>query len=181
MTAKASFEPPDNFVGQEDFRSAMRRLAGGVTLVTAGQGESRRGLTATAVCSLSMDPPSLLVSINRQSECLAVIDKMGAFGVNIISQEHKLLSEKFASRCGLNGCEKFAAGQWSSSFVNSVPLLDDALVAIDCRVLDMIERGSHMIVIGGAQEVRAGGRVRDSVLVYWQGAYSVLEAAGVRR
>jgi flavin reductase (DIM6/NTAB) family NADH-FMN oxidoreductase RutF len=181
MMPEASFERPYSFVEQEDFRSAMRRLAGGVTLVTAGQGESRRGLTATAVCSLSMDPPSLLVGINRQSECLAVIEKTGSFGFNIISQAHKFLSGKFAGRCGVSGCEKFDAGQWSSSLVNCVPLLDDALVAIDCRVLDMIERGSHMIVIGGAQEVRVRGRVRDNALVYWQGAYGVLQAAGLRR
>ncbi|MFE0756767.1 flavin reductase family protein [Inquilinus sp. NPDC058860] len=166
-----ALSPHAAFVGQDDFRAAMRELAGGVAIVTTGTGDDRRGLTATAVCSLSAEPPTLLACVNRSAESHAAILRHGAFCVNLTAGEHQALAERFAGRAGVRGAERFAAGQWIT-LATGAPVLADAPAAFDCTVLDALERGSHTIFIGGVKAVHV--TPRRPALVYRSGLFAAL-------
>ncbi|MBV9634949.1 MAG: flavin reductase family protein, partial [Methylobacteriaceae bacterium] len=157
-------------------RAAMRNLAGGVSLITAGHGERRSGFTATSVSSLSIDPPSLIVCINRASTTLPVLLEHRAFGVNILSAAHRRLAERFAGRGGVSGAARFAGAEWTTA-ATGAPLLTDALAAIDCTFETSIDWHSHTIVIGRVEAVHL--RPGASPLLYWQGDYDRL--AGARK
>src|SRR3984893_16879814 len=90
----------------EGFRSAMRDLASGVSLITTGQGEERTGLTATSVSSLSMEPPSLVVCINRTSTTLQAMRKNRVFGVNVLAAGHRAIADRFAGRSDVSGAAR---------------------------------------------------------------------------
>lgn len=156
---------------EDAFRLAMRQLAGGVCAISVGEGADRSGLIATSVTSLSASPPTLLVCINRTGSCIPLIQRFKSFGVSVLSHRHKFLAEHFSGRHGAKGPERFANGDWRTG-ATGAPILDDALVALDCSVEEMIERHSHIIVIGrveGITQVR-----EEEALAYMRGAYSVL-------
>jgi flavin reductase (DIM6/NTAB) family NADH-FMN oxidoreductase RutF len=144
----------DRDVSPDDFRGAMRHLVGGVSVITAGRGDDVTGMTVTSVSSLSLDPPTLIVSVNRASSTWPLIERHGAFGVNILTADQLDIAERFAGTNGLKGRERFAGAEWIIR-ASSAPLLVGALAAIDCEVEEVIERHSHAIVIG---------RVRDLIL-----------------
>jgi flavin reductase (DIM6/NTAB) family NADH-FMN oxidoreductase RutF len=155
-----------------DFRAAMRQLSGGVSVITAGRGDDVSGMTVTSVASLAVDPPTLIVSINRQSSSWPILLRHRAFGVNILSAEQQGVAERFSGRDGLKGLDRFAGAQWTT-LVSGVPLLVDALAAIDCEVEEIIERHSHGIVIGRVLQTRVS---RDTAaLTYWQGQYVAID------
>lgn len=164
-----------DFVEVGEFRSAMRQLASGVSLITSGQGDKRRGLTATAVCSLSVSPPSLIVCVNRDSEGARAIDEARSFCVNVIASEHQRLAQCFSGQGGVRGAERFGFDGWGE-LATGAPVLDDAVAAFDCTVLDLIDRETHFIIIGGVKAVRFS-ESRDA-LVYRAGQYHSLHHIG---
>jgi len=154
------------------FRLAMRELASGVSLVTAGRGEQRSGCTATSVCSLSLDPPTLIVCIARASTTLAALRASGAFGVNILAAEHEYLADRFAGRDGAHGAARFVGAEWTT-MATGAPLLRGALASIDCTVEEVLERHTHAILIGRVAAVhRAGGA---PALVHRRGQFDQLD------
>ena len=114
-------------VSSADFRGAMRHLTGGVSVITAGRGKDITGMTVTSVTSLSVDPPTLMVSINRDASSFPLIRRHGAFGVNILAADQLDVAERFAGKGGLKGADRFAGAQWVTA-VSGVPLLVGALV-----------------------------------------------------
>ncbi len=138
----------DREVSSGDFRSAMRHLAGGVSVITVGRGKDITGMTVTSVSSLSVDPPTLIVSINRESSSWPLLKRHGFFGVNILTADQLDVAERFTGKDGLKGADRFAGAQWVTR-MSGVPLLAGALAAIECEAEDIIERHSHAIVIGG--------------------------------
>ncbi len=150
------------------YRHAMRELASGVALVTTGQDGARSGCTATAICSLSLEPPSLLISIGKLSSTLAHLRANGAFGISILAATHEDLANRFAGRGGLKGEARFAGARWIT-LETGAPLLDEALAAIDCMVEDIIERHTHAIVIGQVKAVRRN--TGAGALLHWRGGY----------
>ena len=159
-------------VTASDFRKAMRQLTGGVSVITAGKGRDISGMTVTSVSSLSVDPPSLIVSLNRESSSWPLVKRYGFFGVNILTSDHVDIAERFTGKGGLKGAERFAGAQWTTR-ASGVPLLADALAAIDCEVEDVVERHSHAIVIGRVLD--AAVSVRTAALAYWQGRYVAID------
>jgi flavin reductase (DIM6/NTAB) family NADH-FMN oxidoreductase RutF len=155
-----------------DFRNAMRQLTGGVSIVTAGIGWDISGMTVTSVSSLSVDPPSLIVSINREASSWPLVRRYGFFGVNILTADQIDIAERFTGKDGLKGAERFAGTHWTTR-VSGVPLLTDALAAIDCEVEDVVERHSHAIVIGRVLDVTVSPRT--AALAYWQGQYVAID------
>ncbi|MES2436197.1 MAG: flavin reductase family protein [Pseudomonadota bacterium] len=139
----------------EDFRSAMSLLASGVTIITSGRGDNRRGLTATAVCSLTMSPPMILVCVNCSGEAHAAIEAEGSFCVNILAEEDKPISDLFAGRQSLRGAEKFTAADWTE-LQTGVPVLAHALVAVDCKVARAVRLETHTIFMGQVEGVLIG-------------------------
>ncbi|MGY8638676.1 flavin reductase family protein [Bradyrhizobium sp. 14AA] len=163
---------PDTLVSSADFRGAMRHLTGGVSVITAGRGRDITGMTVTSVTSLSVDPPTLLVSINRDASSFPLIRRYGAFGVNILNADQLDVAERFAGKGGLKGADRFAGAQWVTS-VSGVPLLVGALSAVDCEVEEIVERHSHGIVIGRVRDVR--NSTRNAALAYWHGQYVAVD------
>jgi flavin reductase (DIM6/NTAB) family NADH-FMN oxidoreductase RutF len=159
-------------VTASDFRNAMRQLTGGVSVITAGRGRDISGMTVTSVSSLSVDPPSLIVSLNRESSSWPLVKRYGFFGVNILTSDQIDIAERFTGKGGLKGADRFAGARWTTR-ASGVPLLADALAAIDCEVEDVVERHSHAIVIGRVLDVAVSART--AALAYWQGRYVALD------
>jgi flavin reductase (DIM6/NTAB) family NADH-FMN oxidoreductase RutF len=153
------------------FRAAMRRLASGVCLVTHSVGGARAGMTATAVASLSLDPPTLIVCLNRAASTYAGLAPGVAFGVSVLGADHREFAERFAGRTGEEGAERFREGRWLIP-PSGAPLLWDALAAFECEVEDIVERHTHAIVIGRVKHAAAGSD--GGALVYWRGGYDQL-------
>jgi flavin reductase (DIM6/NTAB) family NADH-FMN oxidoreductase RutF len=162
----------DREVSSGYFRCAMRRLAGGVSVITVGQGNDITGMTVTSVSSLSVDPPTLIVSINRESSSWPLLKRHGFFGVNVLTADQLDIAERFAGKDGLKGAARFAGAQWTT-LVSGVPLLAGALSAIDCEVEDIVERHSHAIVIGRVLDMQLSAR--STALAYWRGQYVAID------
>ena len=155
-----------------DFRNAMRQLTGGVSVITAGRGREISGMTVTSVSSLSVDPPALIVSINREASSWPLVKRYGFFGVNILTADQVDIAERFTGKGGLKGADRFIGDQWTTG-PSGVPLLASALAAIDCEVEDIVERHSHAIVIGRVLDVTVSPRT--AALAYWQGQYVAID------
>jgi flavin reductase (DIM6/NTAB) family NADH-FMN oxidoreductase RutF len=162
----------DREIASSDFRGAMRHLAGGVIVITVGRGKEINGMTVTSVSSLSVDPPTLIVSINRESSSWPLLQRHSFFGVNILSADQLDVAERFAGKDGLKGADRFAGARWTTR-VSGVPLLVGALSAIDCEAEEFIERHSHAIVIGRVLDIRSSRRT--AALAYWQGQYVAID------
>jgi len=164
--------PAETDVTATRFRGAMRLLAGGVSVVTVGRDLQISGMTVTSVTSLSAEPPTLLVCVNRLASSWPLFQKHRAFAINILHAEQQDLADRFAGRHGVSGAARFEGIDWST-LVTGIPVLTDCLAAIDCRIEEVIERHSHAIVIGRVAAVRSAGR--NAALAYWQGEYVALD------
>lgn len=154
------------------FRAAMRRLVGGVSVITAGAGNDISGMTVTSVSSLSVDPPSLIVSVNRASSSWPLLRQHRYFGVNILNADQIDIAERFTGKDGLKGAERFAGAEWIER-ASGARLLAGALAAIECEAEDIIERHSHAIIIGRVVHVELSAD--DAALAYWHGDYVAID------
>lgn len=159
-------------VSQGDFRGAMRQLTGGVSVITAGRGNDISGMTVTSVSSLSVDPPALIVSVNRNASSWPLLKRYGFFGVSILTSDQIDIAERFAGKDGLKGAERFAGAEWITR-ASGVPLLSGALAAIDCEIEEIVERHSHAILIGRVLDVQLS--TRTAALAYWHGQYVAID------
>lgn len=159
-------------IAPNDFRNAMRQLAGGVSVITAGRGGDISGMTVTSVTSLAIDPATLIVAINRTASSLPLLRRYGAFGVNILSGDQVEVAERFTGKGGRKGAERFAGSSWVAG-PSGVPLLKDALVAIACEVDEIIDRHSHAIVLGHV--IHLATSEASAALAYWRSQYLVVE------
>ena len=153
------------------FRLAMREFASGVALVATGAGEQRSGCTANSLCSLSLDPPSLIVCLTLSSATLASLCANKTFGVSLLAGGHEDLADRFAGRSGVRGAARFAGADWST-LVTGAPLLRGALACIDCTLEEVIERHTHAIVIGRVAAMQRGGGAE--ALLHWRGRFEQL-------
>ena len=157
------------YVERDAFKGAMREVPGMVAIVTTGHASGRRGLTATAICSLSADPPSVLVCVNKGTSTHEMIARNGTFCVNMTASEHAPLAQRFSGKDGIYGAEKFSEGRWLELATGS-PVLADAPVAFDCEVVSTVDYRTHSIFIGGviASQVLPG----RSALLYRNGGFA---------
>jgi flavin reductase (DIM6/NTAB) family NADH-FMN oxidoreductase RutF len=162
----------DRQANSNDFRGAMRQLTGGVSVITAGHGRDISGMTVTSVLSLSVDPPALIVSINRGASSWPLLKRYGYFGVNILTADQVDIAERFTGKEGLKGAERFAGAKWTGG-ASGAPLLVGALAAIDCEIEEIIERHSHAIIIGRVLDMQVSART--AALAYWQGEYVAID------
>ena len=130
------------------FKKGMRHLAASVTLITTRHQEVRGGLTATAVCSVSAEPPQLLVCVNKTASAHDPIGEAGFFCVNILSPGHRKIAERFAGMDGVEGDERFRdMGEWSE-LATGAPVLKGCPVSFDCKLVSELAAGTHTIYIG---------------------------------
>jgi flavin reductase (DIM6/NTAB) family NADH-FMN oxidoreductase RutF len=146
---------------------AMRSMAGGVSVITAGCGEDRTGATVTSATALSMDPPTMIVNINKSSSTWPVISRYGHFCVNILAADHRDVANRFAGVGGVKGTARYDGARWTT-LVSGAPVLAEALAAIDCEVEEILERHSHAIILGRAVATISGG---GQSLIYANGGY----------
>jgi flavin reductase len=134
---------------KDDFRQAMRRLATTVAIVTSGRGDGYAGMAATAVMSVTADPPTLVVAVNRSASMSPVIGEHGWFCVNLLAERHRDLVGVFSG--GKSGKARFDNGQWVHGDTYP-PVLADAAASLVCQTTGTIEVGTHTLFVG---EVRA--------------------------
>lgn len=158
-------------VTPQSFIQGMRQLASGVTLITTAHQQRRAGLTATAVCSVSADPPQLLACINRQAETHQMIADSGAFAVNVLARDQHRLAQIFAGAAGVYGDRRFAEAQWRS-LVTGAPVLWPCLASFDCRLIELVPIATHSIFIGRVVAVEL--RADLDPLVYVEGDYGLI-------
>jgi flavin reductase len=137
----------------ERFKQGMRELAAGVCVVATSEAGRRYGLTVTAVCSLSADPPSLLVCVNRTTEAHDPILRTGRLSVNVLTADQIDIAQRFAGANGCNGEARFAAGNWEET-ETGVPLLGSCLAAFACSVFERGHQRTHTILQCFVDEVR---------------------------
>ena len=159
------------------FKQAMRHLIGGVSVITAGADEAKTGLTVTSAISLSLDPPTMMVCVNRNASAWPVIQRERHYCVNILDSRHQGLADRFAGRGGVNGAARYEGARWRQ-FATGAWGLEDALAVVDCAVEEIIERHSHGIMIGAVKWVHLGGG--GEALIYGHGSYSALNLARSR-
>ena len=151
MTAPAFFEENDVQTIEESFRAGMRQLASGVAIVTSAVDGERYGLVATAVCSVSIAPPTLLASVNHEASAHGAIERSGIMGVSIVGSAHRELVDIFTDPA--RRTERFKAEQWTR-LVTGAPLLKGALATFDCRIVAKMSYATHTIFLGVPEEVR---------------------------
>lgn len=161
-------------ISVDQFKEGMRQLGGAVTIVSCADEDISAGLTATAITSLSAEPPRLLACINRQGATYATISRGRNFCVNVLAMHHKTLAEKFAGMDGTPETERFDGGLWGP-IKTGAPALKDAIVAFDCLVDSILDVGSHGIVIGDIVGVKIASDADDAAsLCYKGGDWSTL-------
>jgi flavin reductase len=156
-------------VSAEQFKLGMRALAGHVTLLTSLLGGHRYGMTATAVCSVSAEPPTVLVCVNRGTTTHEAIARTGAFCVNVLRAEDQELSGAFSG--AQKGELRFRAERWTRLATGS-PVLLSALAAFDCRLVKRLAHGTHTIFLGEVEQLMLGRKGKP--LLYADGQYARL-------
>lgn len=133
------------------YKIGMRRLASGVSLITTGRGDVRGGLIATAVNSVSAEPPTLLICVNQGASAHDLIVRSGTFCVNFLPAHCADIAGQFSSSA--RKAERFVKGDWTEMASGS-PTLANALAAFDCEVVQTVGYHSHTIFFGLIREVR---------------------------
>ncbi|WP_068085308.1 flavin reductase [Novosphingobium rosa] len=142
-------------VSQQEFRQAMAALPAAVNVITTHGPSGCHGMTATAVCSVSDDPASLLICINRSARMHDVLVENGRFCVNVLAAGQDGVSGAFSAR-GLTIDERLAQAGDIVLLEGDMPALAEAQVALPCRVEQVIEAGTHTIFIGHVEQVVPG-------------------------
>lgn len=154
-----------------DFKAALGRFASGVTVVTLG-GDEDHGMTASAFCSLSLDPPLVLVCVKNGNFTHGKLLEAKGFGVNLLGADQKDLSNRFAGWGFPADQDKWADLEITRGAVSDAPLLGGAMAHLDCTLYGTRDGGDHTIFIGQVENAAAFGE-RDSLepLLYFAGGY----------
>jgi len=155
----------------QEFRQVVGLLPTGVTVVTAFSGDGPAGATASAVCSLSLEPMMMLVCLDRGSRTLHAVEEAGRFGINVLGLDQRNAAEVFATKVPLE--EKWQSVAWIRHL--EVPIIEGCPAYIVCGLHEVIDGGDHVIITGDVIEVEAEPA---EPLVYHGGLFRKLEADG---
>jgi flavin reductase len=156
-------------VDADQFKVGMRVLAGAVNIITSAHSGHRYGMTATAVCSATAEPPTVLTCINRLATTHGAVAKSKVFCVNVLRAEDWELSTTFSG--AQSGEARFKTRDWTRLATGS-PVLIDSLVSFDCRVVKKLAHGTHTIFLGQVEQVLLGNKGKP--LLYSDGQYAKL-------
>lgn len=157
-----------NEVEPRHYREAMSRFAGAVHVVTTDGAAGRRGVTVIASCSVSDDPPTVLVCLNRLSRDNDCFAENGVFALNTLSSSQNGIADAFSGLTGLTQPERFRLGEWDT-IATGAPALVDALATFDCHIVETKDIATHRILFGRVAGVRIGEP--ESSLIYHRRAY----------
>lgn len=144
------------FVEQKAFREAMSRLGAAVHVITTDGPSGKTGFTATAVCSVSDAPPTLLVCLNRAATSMPILRGNGVFCVNTLRAGDEIVADTFAGRTKVAREARFDTGHRWSTLATGAPALMSAVVACDCRVVEIKAVASHDIYFGMVEAIHQG-------------------------
>jgi flavin reductase (DIM6/NTAB) family NADH-FMN oxidoreductase RutF len=155
-------------IDPDTFRAALGRFASGVTVVTACDADGRdHGMTVSAFCSTSLDPPLVLACIGHEASMHGLMLRVDRFGVSILASAQEALARRFADQ----RTDRFDGVGYARGRLG-VALLDDALAHLECTVVDRRDAGDHTIIVG---RVEAAACDQGRPLVYYRGGYTQLE------
>jgi 4-nitrophenol 2-monooxygenase / 4-nitrocatechol 4-monooxygenase, reductase component len=161
-------------LGPNDFRRVMSHFASGVTIITAWDAEQRpTGLTASSFTSVSLEPPLILVCVSQKAHSYPAIKAAGRFAVNILCIGQEAVSRRFATAPAASGHEKFVDLAYRPGAVG-LPILDEALAALECTVVHAYPGGDHTIFVGQVEAVDVREDSGREPLLYFRGKYSRL-------
>lgn len=149
-----------------DFKNAMSKLTTAVNVVTTEGKSGLHGFTASAVCSVTDTPPTLLVCMNQSSRSHDYFVENKVLSVNVLAAQHEQISNAFASK--LSSDERFQYGKWSSLATGS-PVLEHALASFDCEIEHIQQVGTHSVFI--CRVVAMQQSQQDESLIYFNRAY----------
>ncbi len=146
------------------FREAMSRLAAGVTLITTCGSEGQAlGMLATAVSSVTADPPTILVCINRTASIHRDLTASGVFRANFLAEDQYEVAECFASSKKRES--RFQVGQWKTE-PSGAPALIGAIASLDCKLTEMVDIGTHSVIFGQVVSINLGHDDSDPLIYY---------------
>ncbi len=151
------------------YREAMSRLGAAVNVITTKDETEWHGMTASAVCSVTDTPPTLLVCVNRSARSHDALKVTRPICINTLAHEQKDISVAFSGRKEM--AERFTSGKWITCSTGA-PVLEQALVSFDCLISDVVEVGTHSVIFCGVQDIRLGDPVE--ALLYFNRAYHSL-------
>jgi flavin reductase len=155
---------------KQAFREAMSRLGAAVNIVTTDGPAGRHGLTVSAVCSVTDEPPTLLVCVNQSAASHDVIRQNGALCVNVLGAHQEALSNAFGRR-GMDVAERYAAGEWRM-LSSGAPVLVDAAVNLDCRISRVEQIGTHSVFFCSVVDIAVAAEPHG--LIYFNRLYHPL-------
>ena len=154
-------------IDAQELRRVMGHFATGVTVITTRDKDGApQGLTANAFMSLSLNPPLVIISVDKGATCYACFETGNGFGVNFLSEDQEDVSRRFATK----GIDKFAGLKWYAGG-NGVALIEGALAQVECNITACYEGGDHTIVVGEILNITASG---DRPLLFFKGKYQKL-------
>jgi flavin reductase len=156
-------------VAPQDYRDAMACLGAAVSIVTTDGRAGRAGFTASAICSVTDDPPTLLVCMNRASSAYASVMRNAVVCVNVLSARHEQLSRLFGGKVPAE--DRFAATVWSR-LETGAPVLADCAAAFDCRIADVVSVGTHGVLFCRVLALQRSSGTDN--LIYFDRAYHVV-------
>lgn len=155
-------------VTPDDFKKALSCWATGVTIVTARAGDRVHGMTVSAFSEVSLDPPLVLVCVDKTSNTHPLVAEGGVFAVNVLSRDQTALAKRFASKQDEH--RRFIGLEYESGKTGA-PLLVGTAAALDCSLVDAHDAGDHVIYVGRVEWMRSSER---EPLIYYRSAYRVL-------
>jgi 4-nitrophenol 2-monooxygenase / 4-nitrocatechol 4-monooxygenase, reductase component len=156
-------------VDQDQFKQVIGHFASGVSIITVRKNGIDFGITASAVCSVSVDPPMLLVCVNKTTGTCNAISAAESFTVNIVNESQKDLALRFARA----NTDKFAGVDFSYGELGN-PVLGQTLATLECRVVEEVTGGTHSVFLGEVQKANAAA---GDPLVYYRGKFGKFEEA----
>ena len=154
-------------VDADEFRTAMRRWATGVTIVTAQHAGVKHGMTVSSFSSISLEPPLVLISLEQSAKTTSLVEASGAFGVTILGEDQQLISERFAGRMP-EIRDRFESLELTT-LKTGAPLLVDGIASFDCQVVSAGDAGMQRWFLGEVVALRIGKK--STPLIYFERDY----------
>lgn len=152
-------------ISQDEFRAALSRFASGITVVTTRDaGGKLHGITVSAFCSVSLEPPLILICIEKATGSHYAFGESGVFAVNILAADQEAISEHFATQSE----EKFGEIGCSTGDLG-LPLINGCLASLECSVKNIFDSGDHSLILGQVEKAAIGNDPLP--LIYFRGEY----------
>lgn len=169
MNKVATFAGPVEAVSpipREAFRNAMAKMGAAVNIITTDGPAGRAGFAATAVCSVTDSPATLLICLNRTASVFDAVTRNGVVCVNVLASAHEGLSNLFGGKTSVD--DRFAAAEWRHG-KSGTPILSDALVSFECSISSEADVGTHRILYCTVEQIHDGNE--GDALIYYQRSY----------